>query len=365
VDFDFFEQVNFRLPGPTPLPPTVRAALAGPAIHHRGPLLKSIMARLLERLQLVHRTDHPVLIWPASGSAGWEIAITNLLSPGDAVIVTTCGDFGDRFAKVAERFQLRVHRLAKAWGQAVLAEDLQTALGQVPDCKAILITHNETSTGVTNPLQELAAVARAAGSLIIVDAVSSAGAMPLEMDAWDLDFVLSGSQKAWMCPPGLVFCAIGPRAWQAYETSAFPRFFWDIGDALAMAKKHMTVTTPPLNLFFALDAALELMIAEGVQAIWDRHHRIAEITRAGVADAGLALFADLRYASDSLTAVAVPDGQKASEIVERIAAEHNVLLQIGQGTYAEQVIRIGHMGWVTESDVEEATTALARVTATL
>ena len=205
-----------------------------------------------------------VLIWPGSGSAGWEIAITNLLSPGDDVIVTTCGDFGDRFARVCERFGLNVHRLAKPWGQAVLPEDLSSALAAVPTCKAVLITHNETSTGVTNPLPELAAIARAAGCLVIVDAVSSAGAIPLDMDGWDLDFVLSGSQKAWMCPPGLVFCAIGPRAWDAYEHSTYYRYFWDIAEARAMAEKNMTPTTPPLNLLFALDAALELMVGRGV-----------------------------------------------------------------------------------------------------
>ncbi len=363
VDFETFEHLNFRLPGPTPLPPQVREALSGPAIHHRGPLLKSIMARVLERLQAAHRTTSPVLLWPGSGSAGWEIAITNLLSPGDAVLVTTVGDFGDRFARVSERLGLEVHRVAKPWGQAVLPEDLEAALAEVPDCRAVLITHNETSTGVTNPLADLAAVARAHDCLTIVDAVSSAGALPLEMDAWDLDFVLSGSQKAWMCPPGLVFCAIGPRAWEAYEQSGYLRFFWDMAEMKSFADKHMTPTTPPLNLIFGLDAALELMETEGWDNVWSRHHLVAETTRQAVTESGLRLFADPAVASDSLTAIEVPDGFTASSVVEQVMKEHNVLLQIGQGAYAEKVIRIGHMGWVSEADVIEATNALADVAA--
>ncbi|HQY30571.1 MAG TPA: alanine--glyoxylate aminotransferase family protein [Thermomicrobiales bacterium] len=365
MDFETFEHLNFRLPGPTPLPPSVRSALSGPAIHHRGPLLKSLMARLTERLQLIHRTQHPVLIWPGSGSAGWEIAITNLLSPGDAVIVTTCGDFGDRFAAVAKRFGLEVHRLDKPWGQAVLPSDLEAKLQEVPHCKAVLITHNETSTGVTNPLAELAAVAHASGRLVIVDAVSSAGALPLKMDEWDLDFVSSGSQKAWMCPPGLVICAIGPRAWAAYEQSGYYRFFWDIKDARAMSEKNMTVATPPLNLLFGLDAALQLMVDEGLDEVWARHQRLGDLARHRVREAGLELFADPAHASDSLTALRVPDGSTASGLVAQIVAEHNVLLQIGQGALAEKVIRIGHMGWVTDEDVEEACAALAAVTSNL
>jgi aspartate aminotransferase-like enzyme len=168
-----------------------------------------------------------------------------------------------------------------------------------------------------------------------------------------------------MCPPGLVFCAIGPRAWDASQHSGYYRYFWDIAETRAMAEKNMTPTTPPLNLLFALDAALELMLNEGYDNVWDRHHLIGEVTRSAVTESGLQLFADPTYASDTLTAVAVPEGFKASDIVQQVMAEHNVLLQIGQGAYAENVIRIGHMGYVTEADVIEATNALADVASKL
>ena len=358
MDFEQFEHLNFRLPGPTPLPPSVRAAMDRPSIHHRGPLLKSLMRSITLRLQDIHRTGHDMLLWPGSGSAGWEIAITNLLSPGDHVAATICGDFGERFARAATKLGLVVHRVEKPWGQAVLPEELREVLQSWPECKAVLITHNETSTGVTNPLLELAQVAHQAGALVIVDAVSSAGALPLETDAWGLDFVISGSQKAWMCPPGLVICAIGERAWAASESSAYPRFFWDIASARASAAEGMTPTTPPLPLLFALDAALDLMSNEGIKAIWARHRALGLYARERVIDMGLALLADPSFGSDSLTAIKVPEGLSARTIIDDMVLNRRVMLQAGQGDMADQVLRVGHMGWVTEADLTVAFDAL-------
>ena len=365
MDFEQYEQMNFRLPGPTPLPPSVRAALARPAIHHRGPLLKSIIRSVTERLREFHRTSADVLIWPGSGSAGWEIAITNLLSPGDDVVITICGDFGERMARAANRLGLNVTRVDKPWGEPVLPDDLAAALERTPRAKAALITHNETSTGVANPLADLAPVARDAGCLVIVDAVSSASAMPLEVDAWGLDFVISGSQKAWMCPPGLVICAVGERCWPAYERSAYRRFFWDIAAARNSSRDGMTPTTPPLPLIFALDAALDLIEAEGIEAVWSRHERLGDLVRTRAREAGLALFANLEYASDTLTAVAMPEGWSARTVIDYLVDHDNVMLQAGQGAYAESVLRIGHMGWVTEVELNLALGALTRAVARL
>jgi aspartate aminotransferase-like enzyme len=273
--------------------------------------------------------------------------------------VTVCGSFGERFAKVAAKLGLVVHPVVKPWGEAVLPDELQAVLDTIPQCQAVLITHNETSTGVTNPLPELAAVARHAGALVIVDAVSSAGALPLETDEWGLDFVISGSQKAWMCPPGLVICAIGERVWSAYDASTYPRFFWDIATAKASAAEGMTPTTPPLPLLFALDAALELMDAEGVEAIWARHHSLGKYARCRVAELGLNLLADPKYASDSLTAICVPEGASAKAIIDYMVEKHRVMLQAGQGALADQVLRVGHMGWATLEDLQVAFDALA------
>ena len=223
--------VNFRLPGPTPLPPQVLAALGRDMIPHRGPAFRALYGEILELAREVHRTEGEVLTWAATGSAGWEVAVVNLLSPGDPVLVAVNGNFGERFARVAGRLGIDVQRLDVPWGEPVLPGQVRSALEAHPDVRAVFLVHNETSTGVTNPLRELAAVVRDHGALVVVDAVSAAGALPLEVDAWGIDFVFSGSQKAWMCPPGLLIVAAGPRAWDAHQRSTYPRFFWDMSEA--------------------------------------------------------------------------------------------------------------------------------------
>jgi len=349
---------NFRLPGPTPLPPAVLAAMQRPMISHRGAEFKALYAEILDRARRVHRTEGDVFTWPASGSAGWEAAIVNLLSPGDPVLSATCGDFGERFAKVGAAFGLDVRPLSVEWGQAVTAPALAAALARHPDVKAVFVTHNETSTGVTNPLPALSQVVRDHGALLVVDAVSSAGALPLETDAWGLDFVLSGSQKAWMCPPGLLICAVGPRAWAAHAEARFPRFFWDLAAARASAAGGMTPTTPPLTTLFAYHAALGLMLDEGMDAVWARHRALGELTRAGIADLGLALFADPAFASDTVTAFRPPAGVGVRDMLATLRRDHDVELQSGQGHLADELLRIGHMGWAHPPELRAALAAV-------
>jgi aspartate aminotransferase-like enzyme len=334
-------------------------------IPHRGSGLKELYASILARSQQIHRTDGDVLLWPASGSAGWEIAVVNLLSPGDPVLCTVIGDFGDRFAKVAEAFRLDVRRLDLPWGEAVTPDVLRIHLDRNPEVKAVFLTHNETSTGVTNPLPELAQVVRDHGALIVVDAVSSAAGLPLLMDEWGLDFVLSGSQKAWMCPPGLTIVAVGPRAWGAYRRSTFPRFFWDLGAAKEYASKGMTPTTPPLSLFYAFDAALDLILDEGLEHVWRRHAELGERTRRGIEDLGLRLFANEAVASNTVTAVAMPDGVTAKQITQMMKRDHDVVVAGGQGHLSDSMIRIGHMGWCERAEIDHCLDALSAVLAEL
>lgn len=357
--------VNFRLPGPTPLPPQVVEALGGEMMSHRGPAFRSIFRETLRLARRAHRTDGEVLIWPASGSAGWEIAIVNLLSPGDPILAVTNGNFGERFAKVAGRLGLDVRRLDIPWGAPVLPADLRAALEQHPDVKAVTLVHNETSTGVTNPLQELVAVVRDHGALALVDSVSGIGALPLEMDAWGIDFVLSGSQKAWMCPPGLVIVAAGPRAWEAQERAGYPRFFWDMADARAAAREGTTPTTAPLSMIYAYRAALEMILAEGIEQVWERHRQLGELTRDGVEAAGLELFAAPGYRSDSVTTFHPPAGTTSGEMLALMRDEYGVEAQAGQGPMVDTLIRVGHMGWVHEPEMREALGAVAGAAARL
>ena len=357
--------VNFRLPGPTPLPPQVIAALGREMIPHRGPAFRALYAETLKLAREAHRTDGDVLTWAATGSAGWEVAVVNLLSPDDPVLVAVNGNFGDRFARVADRLGLDVRRLDIAWGEAVLPEQLRTALGDHPDVKAVFLVHNETSTGVTNPLQELASVARDHGALVVVDAVSAAGALPLEVDAWGIDFVMSGSQKAWMCPPGLLIVAVGPRAWAAHQKSTYRRFFWDMTEAKRHADQGMTPTTPPLSMIFALRAALGLIADEGIDNVWERHRRLGGLTREGIAAAGLRLFAEKGFESDSVTAFLPPPGVQVSQLLEMLRRDYDVEAQGGQAQLADRLVRLGHMGWVHEPEMRQAIDAIADACARL
>lgn len=351
---------NFRLPGPTPLPPAVLQALQRPMIPHRGPAFKALYGSILERLRLVHRTESDVLVWPATGSAGWEIAIVNLLAPGDRVLAVVVGDFGDRFAKVGVALGLDVRRLDLPWGSAAKPEQIAAALDEHGPVRAVFIVHNETSTGVTSPIAAISPIVHAHGALMIVDAVSSASGLPLLVDEWGLDFVLSGSQKAWMCPPGLMIAAIGPRAWAARSRSGYPRFFWDVDAARDFARQGMTPTTPSLSLLYALDAALDLILTEGVEACWARHASIGRRTRAGIDAMGLELFAEPGYESDTVTAIATPAGLTANQILAVMRERFDIELQAGQGRLTDRIVRIGHMGWVSESDIDDVLVALPR-----
>ena len=348
-----------RIPGPTPLHPAVSAALQREMIPHRGPAMRSLLDALLQKARSVHCTDDHVFVWPGTGSAGWEAAIVNLLSPGDRVVATVCGDFGDRFASLGEHFGLEVDRVSVPWGHAVTGGLLSEALAATADVKAVFVTHNETSTGVTNPLPELARVAREAGALVIVDAVSGAAGLPLRMDEWGLDWVISGSQKAWMCPPGLMIAGVSARALAAAERGGYPRYFWDVRSMRRSVASGSTPSTPPLSLLFALDAALDAILEEGIDQVWERHARLGALVREGVAGLGLELFADPAFASNTVTAFRPPAGVTASTLRDRVRGESGIEFAVGQGAYTEVVNRIGHMGWVGAPELKATIAAIA------
>src|SRR5215213_6856847 len=308
--------MNFRLPGPTPLPPQVLTALGREMIPHRGAAFRALYSETLDLARKMHRTDGDVLTWAATGSAGWEVAVVNLLSRGDPVLIAVNGNFGERFAGVAGRFGIDVRRVDIPWGQAVQPGQLRLALEEHPEVRAVFLVHNETSTGVTNPLRELAEVVRDHGAMVVVDAVSAAGALPLEVDAWGIDFVFSGSQKAWMCPPGLLIVAAGPRAWAAHEQSKYPRFYWDMSEVKKAADHGMTPTTPPLSMIYAFRLALGMISDEGIEQVWDRHRHLGSMTREAITAAGLRLFAQKGFESNYVTAFLPPADVTAGELLE-------------------------------------------------
>lgn len=356
---------RFRLPGPTPLPPAVFEAMQKPMIPHRGEGMKAIYRSILDRAKIAHGTSGDIFIWPASGSAGWEVAAVNLFSPGDTVICAIGGDFGERFHRSTKALGLNVERLDVEWGQALTPEALRAKLEATPDARGVFLVHNETSTGVTHPIEQLAAVVREFDALVVVDAVSSAAGIDIQMDLWGIDYVMSGSQKAWMCPPGLLITAVGERCWPAFERSTYKRFFWNFGAMREAAMEGATPTTPPLSLLYAFDAALDLILTEGLEQVYARHAALGAQMRAGVLGLGMTLFADPTYASNTVTAVNVPGGSGAKELIRRLREEHGIDVAAGQAHTGDAIIRVGHMGWCDSEDIEIVLDALAEIVPTL
>jgi aspartate aminotransferase-like enzyme len=318
------------------------------------------MREVIEQLKPFFGTSDDPLLLTGSGSGAQEAAIVNMLSPGDEVLAVTVGVFGDRFADIAEAFGAAVHRLQGEWGKAVPPEAVADALRDRSATRAVLLTHNETSTGVTNDLAALAATIRRVSpdALIIVDGVSSIGALPFEMEAWGLDVAITGSQKAWMSPPGMSMVAVSRRGWEAYERARMPRFYWDFGKAAKNAAKGTTPFTPAVGIVHAMQEALRLMTEEGVGNVFERHRRIGQQVRDGVQALGLELFADPSDFSDTVTAVRVPAGVDASKLLKELRQRHGVVLGSGQDWLKGSIFRIGHMGWVHEKDIEQLLDAL-------
>ena len=348
------EHMKLMLPGPTPIPPRAQLALGRPMINHRGPEFGAMFTECLEGVQWLYQTTGDVALLPASsGTGSLEAAIVNVLSPGDAVLALVAGEFGARFADIAETFGASVTRLEAAYGEGFAPATIEAALAE-REFAAILITHNETSTAVLQPLEALARAARRARPdiLILVDAVSSLGVVDLQADAWDLDVVATGSQKAFMIPPGMASCSVSARAWEAHARAKVPNFYWSFSKAKAFAAKGQTPWTPAIPLVFALHETLQSMRAEGLPAIFSRHATMARMLRAGLTASGLELVVkDEAIASRSVTAAFPPAGINPDTMRARMQAEFGLVLAGGQGKMAGKIFRIGHLGFYQPLDM--------------
>jgi aspartate aminotransferase-like enzyme len=353
---------NLRIPGPTALPPSVREAGGRQMINHRGPEFAAMLGRILARMKPFFGTTSDVAILSCAGSGGLEAAVVNTLSPGDRVLGVSIGSFGDRIAKIAQVYGAEVTKLSIDWGKAADPTELRAHLEAHPGYRAVLLTHNETSTGVMNPVAELAAVIRAVQpeALIIVDSVSGLGAVPFEMDAWGIDVVVTGSQKAWMAAPGLAMVAASERAWAAMETATMPRFYLDLRKHRESHALGQTPWTPAIAVVYQVDEGLELMEAEGASAIFARHETCAAAARAGLSALGFELFADPAHFSRTVTAARVPEGFDWKAINGAVKAE-GVVLAGGQGPLTGQIFRLGHLGSVTLGEILDAIGVLEEV----
>ena len=358
------DKLSLMIPGPTPVPETVLQAMGRHPIGHRSADFQKIVKRTTKQLQWLHQTTGDVLAITGSGTAAMEAGIINVLSKGEKVLCGDNGKFGERWVKLARAYGLDVQVIQAEWGQPLDPEAFRTALeaDTAKAIKAVILTHSETSTGVINDLETIAKHARAHGTaLTIADCVTSLGACNVPMDAWDLDVIGSGSQKGYMMPPGLAFVAMSERAWEAYGRSDLPKFYLDLGKYRKSARADSNPFTPAINLYFALEAALEMMQAEGLEAIFARHARHRAAAQAGMQAMGLPLYAAEGHGSPAITAVA-PEGIDAEALRKAVKEKFDILLAGGQDHLKGKVFRIGHLGFVCDRDV---LTAVAAIEATL
>ena len=351
--------MNLRIPGPTPLPDRVRDAGRRQMVNHRGPEFRELISRVTERLKTAFETRNDILIVTASGTGGLEAAIVNFVSPADAVLAVSIGSFGDRFAKIASTYGADVTKMDVEWGRAadpdLVAEKLRTMARDGHPAKAILLTHNETSTGVENPLRDLAAAVRDASpdTLLLIDAISGLGAVPFDTDDWALDVVATGSQKSWMSPPGLAMISVSERAWSAAAEAKMPRFYFDLAKARKSLATGETPWTPAVGVLFALDVALEMLESEGYPQIFARHAACADAARAGLHGLGFRLFADPAHASQTVTAAWLPEEVEWAALNKHMRSR-GLVVAGGQDRLTGHILRIGHLGSVVPGDVADA-----------
>ena len=350
--------MQLRIPGPTPIPDEILQTMTRQMINHRGPQFAEMLHKATDILKAMFQTKGDVFLLTCSGTGGMEAAIVNTLSPGDKVLVVANGFFGERFADIAEIFGAQVERLSFEWGQAVDPQEVRRALSQDAGIKAVLVTHNETSTGVTSDLEAISAVVREYEKLIIVDAISGLGSIDLPTDKWGCDVVITASQKGWMAPPGLAMVSVSERAWQAQAQAKMPRYYWDFAKAKSFLEKGQTPWTPAVSTVYALDAALELFQREGLKNIVARHARVGAKAREGIKSLGLSLFPDDSCASNTITAVKVPEALDSKKLLKILREEYSTVLAGGQQRLDGKIFRIGHLGYVTEGDIDAVMEAM-------
>jgi aspartate aminotransferase-like enzyme len=348
------------LPGPVPVAQPVLEAMAWPMINHRGPEFAELLARLERGMQPVFGTSNDVLFLGSSGTGAMEAAVASCFSPGDRLLSCPVGVFGKRFAQIARGHGCDVEVLETPLGAALDAAALRARL-QRDDAKSfrgILLTHNETSTGVQNDMAAIAAVTREHDALTLVDSVSGLGASPFAMDAWGYDVVVSASQKAFAAPPGVAVVAASERAWTAMERSRGARFYFDLRTAREFASKGQTAWTPPISIFYALAVALERYHADGLEANFARHATYARAVRAAFEALGCTIFS--RPDAHSVTVVAAypPEGVDAAQLLKTLRERYGVVLSGGQGELTGKIVRFGTMGDVAENDLLGAIAAL-------
>jgi len=352
--------MQLRIPGPTPCPPEALEAMGRQMMNHRGPEFGKILNSVTEKLKQAFQTRGDVLVLTASGTGGLEATIVNTLSPGDKVLSLANGFFAERFGDIAEEYGAEVTRLSFEWGKPIDLHAVENALKTDGKIKAVLATHNETSTGMTNDIEEISGIVKKFDKLLLVDAISSLGCINLPTDDWNCDIVVTASQKGWMVPPGLAMVSVNEKAWQARSRAKMPRYYLDFGKAKDYLEKGQTPWTPAVSIFYALDVTLDSMLTEGLDNIFARHARVGQAARNGVKSLGLSLFPVEKYASNTVTAVNATERIDVARLIQILREQHEVIISGGQQKLSGKIFRIGHLGLVYEDDIKSVLEAIKK-----
>lgn len=338
-------------PGPTPIPPAVKSAMSKPIIHHRHEEFRELLKRVTEKLRYVFQTKNDVFILTGSGTAGMEAAVCNLFSAGDEVLVANSGKFGRRWTEIANIFGLRVHEITVEWGDAIDPEVVKKLLSNNKNIKGVLLTQCETSTGVTHDIKNIAEIIRSnTDALIIVDAISSLGGEELRMDAWEIDVVVSASQKGLMTPPGLAFISLSQRANGYLHKSNLPKYYLDIKKSKESLNNFLTPWTPATTLIVGLDTALDIIIKEKLETIWERNKVISNYIRTNCVEMDFKIFS--KRPSNIVTALQTPEGINPTSLLNTLKADFGIILAGGQDKLKGKIIRISNIGAISKNDVD-------------
>lgn len=349
-------------PGPTPVPEKVMLTMAEPIIHHRNPEFGAVMERVNANLRYLFQTVQPVLTLTCSGTGGVEATVVSLFSPGDTIIAVNGGKFGERWVKMPRAFGLNVVEITVSWGKAVTKGEMLEALRATPAAKAVYLTHSETSTGTATDVQAMAKLIREhSRALVCVDGITAIGAHELRFDEWGIDVCVTGSQKGLMIPPGLAFVALSQRAIEMMQHATLPRFYFDLRKALNSYEKNDTPWTPAVSLVVGVDAALQMIKAEGIENVWRRHRRLSAALRAGIAALGLKLFSD--SPSYAVTPVWLPEGVEWKSFNKILKVDNGITIAGGQDSYTGKIFRISHLGYYDDLDMVTVVAALERTLA--
>ena len=353
------KDTNLRIPGPVPLPQETLDLMSRQMINHRGPEYADMLDQMTKNLQTVLMTKSDVYFVTASGTGGMETAIVNTTSPGDKVLSISIGWFGERFAEISEAYGCETIKISFEYGEYADPKIIKDYLKKNNDIRAVLITHNESSTGVRNPLKELCEIIKThSDALILVDAVSSAAGSIISTDAWGIDVVATASQKSWIAPPGIAMVSFSDKAWKAYDKSKCPKYYYDMDQYREYLKIGQPPFTPSLTTMYTLHESLKNMVNEGIESIFERHSEIAQFTRDLAKNIGLDILPEENYASDTVTAIKLPKNVDGKMIVKQVEKNYNIVLGGAQQKLAGKIIRVGHMGWINQEDIEKSILAL-------